>query len=28
VLDMITALIVVFGLALAGYLIYAEKSLG
>ena len=28
VLDLITTLIVVFGLALAGYLIYAEKSLG
>ena len=28
VLDLITVLIVVFGLALAGYLIYAEKSLG
>ena len=28
VLDLITILTVVFGLALAGYLIYAEKSLG
>jgi len=27
-LDLITILTVVFGLALAGYLIYAEKSLG
>jgi len=28
VLDLITIVTVVFGLALAGYLIYAEKSLG
>jgi len=28
VLDLITALTVLFGLALAGYLIYTEKSLG
>jgi putative membrane protein len=28
VLDLITILTVLFGLALAGYLIYAEKSLG
>jgi hypothetical protein len=28
VLDLITILTVVFGLALAGYLIYAEMSLG
>jgi uncharacterized membrane protein YidH (DUF202 family) len=28
VLDLIAILTVVFGLALAGYLIYAEKSLG
>ena len=28
VLDLITILTVVFGLALAGYLIYAERSLG
>jgi uncharacterized membrane protein YidH (DUF202 family) len=28
VLDLITTVTVVFGLALAGYLIYAEKSLG
>jgi uncharacterized membrane protein YidH (DUF202 family) len=28
VLDLITILTIVFGLALAGYLIYAEKSFG
>jgi hypothetical protein len=28
ILDLITILTVVFGLALAGYLIYVEKSLG
>ena len=28
VLDLITILMVVFGLVLAGYLIYTEKSLG